>query len=416
MKRKFVSAILVTLITTATLSMTAFAYGGDYYVYDPKTNLIHGMNIYDNNCKTIEEFCNKSGYISLGTGEVGQEAALAAFMQQTGATFDTGEIIDPVTLKTVYPSQKSSSASTDSAVAETPQPAAAEASTTETTTEAAAASQATAPAAVKEEDTKEDAKAAEKKAKAEASHGPYDGITDEAKEAFVGFTSDGVENSCYINVNKDAENLVMPKDTVAYTKANRENGSVNLVDSNGELVAGFTFPQTEIAEDVDLKCDITVGDGVYDLAFEKESNPGSNVIVKLPLSERNTIYHVYDAEGKSLIDVTTDDDGYAEFAVTALNKYQITTGDYVDEAVPISETEVEEETEGTEETPVTEELTEEATQETVEEEAAATETAMPEVAETPAAGQTSLLTYVPIILAVVIAAIAAACFFIFKKK
>lgn len=411
MKRKFVSAILVTLITTATLSMTAFAYGGDYYVYDPKTNLIRGMNIYDNNCKTIEEFCNRSGYISLGTGEVGQEAALAAFMQQTGATFDTGEIIDPVTLKTVYPSQKSSSAS---ATTETPQPAAAEESTTETSTGEAAAFQAAAPAAVKEEDTKkEDTKAAEKKAKAEASHGPYDGITDEAKEAFVGFTSDGVENSCYINVNKDAENLVMPKDTVAYTKANREDGSVNLVDSNGELVVGFTFPQTEIAEDVDLKCDITVNDGVYDLAFEKESDPGSNVIVKLPLSERNTTYHVYDAEGKSLIDVTTDDDGYAEFAVMTLNKYQITTGDYVDEAVPISEAEVEEETE---ETPVTEELTEETSQETVEEEAAATETAMPEVAETPAAGQTSLLSYVPIILAVVIAAIAAACFFIFKKK
>lgn len=200
---------------------------------------------------------------------------------------------------------------------------------------------------------------------------------------------------------------------MAYTKANREDGSVNLVDSNGELVVGFTFPQTEVAEDVDLKCDITVGDGVYDLAFEKESNPGSNVIVKLPLSERNTTYHVYDAEGKALIDVTTDDDGYAEFAVMTLNKYQITTGDYVDEAVPISETEVEEETE---ETPVTEELTEEATQETVEEEAAATETAMPEVAESPAASQTSLLSYVPVILAVVIAAIAAACFFIFKKK
>lgn len=34
MKRKFVSAILATLITTATLSMTVFAYGGEYLVYD----------------------------------------------------------------------------------------------------------------------------------------------------------------------------------------------------------------------------------------------------------------------------------------------------------------------------------------------------------------------------------------------
>ncbi len=396
MKRKFVSAILATLITTATLSMTAFAYGGDYYVHDPETNQIYGINIYNNNCTSIEEYCAKFGVILVGTMEIKDDAAVDAYMQQTGAKFFTD------TSDTSSVSQQDSSDSTASA--------AAEAST-------AAASQTAAPAAVKEEDTKkEDTKAAEKKAKAEASHGPYDGITDEAKEAFVGFTSDGVENSCYINVNKDAENLVMPKDTVAYTKANREDGSVNLVDSNGELVVGFTFPQTEIAEDVDLKCDITVGDGVYDLAFEKESNPGSNVIVKLPLSERNTTYHVYDAEGKSLIDVTTDDDGHAEFAVMALNKYQITTGDYVDEAVPISETEVEEETEGTEETPVTEELTEEATQETVEEEAAATERAMPEVAEAPAAGQTSLLSYVPIILVVVAAAIAAACFFIFKKK
>ena len=94
-----------------------------------------------------------------------------------------------------------------------------------------------------------------------------------------------------------------------------------------------------------------------------------------------------------------------------LSKYQITTGDYVEEAMPISDVEVENGSEESSEgLPVTEELT----KETAEDETPTT--TMPEIAVTPESTSSSLFTFIPVILAAVAAAIVGAWFFTFKKK
>ena len=408
MKHKAISVLIAALATTSVLSMTAFAYGDDYIVYDAASNTDLFIALHDYPGETIESFCEKYGYQLVAKSD--DPEALSKHKQETGArdsTYgvldETDESMEPESLTGVAPTTASSTESSASAASSTEETSATAASSvTETTVT---------PTATKKETAQDAAQSAEKTAKADASHGPYDGITEEAKEAFIGFTSDSKPDSCYIDVYKDSDNLVMPKDAIAYTKANREDGIVNLVDSNGEPVVSFTFPQVDVSEDIDLNCDITVSDGVYGIAFKNESNPGCNVIIKLPLSERNTQYHIYDSEGAQFFDVTTDDDGYAKFAVMTLSKYQITTGDYVEEAMPISDVEVEDGSEESSEgLPVTEELT----KETAEDETPTT--TMPEIAVTPESTSSSLFTFIPVILAAVAVAIVGAWFFTFKKK
>lgn len=410
MKHKAISTLTAALAVTSVLSMTAFAYGDDYIVYDAASNTDLFITLHDYPGETIESFCEKYGYQLVAKSD--DPEALNKHKQETGArdsTYgvldETDESMEPASLTGVEPTTISSTETAESSTAASSTEEAS-ATVTSTVTETTVT-----PTAKKKETAQDAAQSAEKTAKADASHGPYDGITEEATDAFIGFTSDGKPNSCYIDVYKNSDNLVMPKSAIAYTKANREDGIVNLIDSNGEAVVSFTFPQVDVPEDIDLNCDITVSDGVYGIAFENESNPGCNIIIKLPLSERNTQYHIYDSEGSQFFDVTTDDDGYAEFAVMTLSKYQLTTGDYVEEAMPISDVEVEDGSdEDSDKLPVTEELAEEAAENEI------PATTMPEIAETPESTSPNLFTFIPVILAAVAAAIVAAWFFIFKKK
>lgn len=416
MKNKLVTAALTAMMITAgsaSFSMPVFADAyGNYEVYDPETGEVMFINIYDYPGETIDSFLNKSGY-QLVLGDVESQAdidqAEADFKasHQDAHYADNGYVNDVVensspafgekgTTQTTASDTQSAETSVTTATTQDTAPAASNATTTTTTASSSGA------------------KTANKSS--DANHGPFNGITEDAVNAFISFTSDGVADSCYIDINETSDNLVMPARAINYTKANTEDGIVNIVDSDGNAVISFRFPQVEATEDVNLAYTLENKDGVYTLTFEEDQDLGYNVIVTIPVSDKDMDYYIYDKDGNEFFTVTSDDKGYASFAIQTLQKYQLSK-DVIEKTEEMA-TENAEENE-TEDIPVSEELTNEGTAEDVNEADAETEaldTQMPDEVAAPMESTNNQLASVPIVAAAAVAAIAAAWFVIFKKK
>lgn len=119
MKYKIVSALTAALITAATLSMTALAYGGYYDVYDPEYNDVITINIYDYPGETIESFCEKHGFQLVGTNETQDQEAIDEFIAQHNATY-AGQPVNGKSSKKAAASKKTTTQTqTNTAAADT---------------------------------------------------------------------------------------------------------------------------------------------------------------------------------------------------------------------------------------------------------------------------------------------------------
>ena len=92
MKRKLVSALVAALLTTATLSMTVFAYGDNYIVWDEESNTDLFIALHDYPGETIESFCQKYGYQLVARSD--NPDALKKHKQETGARGSTYGVLD----------------------------------------------------------------------------------------------------------------------------------------------------------------------------------------------------------------------------------------------------------------------------------------------------------------------------------
>lgn len=92
MKRKLVSALVAALLTTATLSMTVFAYGDNYIVWDEESNTDLFIALHDYPGETIESFCQKYGYQLVARSD--NPDALKKHKQETGARDSTYGVLD----------------------------------------------------------------------------------------------------------------------------------------------------------------------------------------------------------------------------------------------------------------------------------------------------------------------------------
>ncbi len=186
-----------------------------------------------------------------------------------------------------------------------------------------------------EAETKPEAKAEEKP---KYEHGIYDGITEDALNAFDYFTADGVADSCYIQIKENAELRTMPGSHISKTAANSEYGEVQFVNENEEVVYKFVFPQVKADADFSMELTPTIEDvdeGIkVDFKDEKLYNMdlGFEVDFFFQTGKPGTKYYVYTSEADGLHEyntITTDADGFARLPYTMVQDYTFSETDLV---------------------------------------------------------------------------------------
>lgn len=190
-----------------------------------------------------------------------------------------------------------------------------------------------------EENTTEDDNSAADKL---IEHGVYDSINNEALEAFEYFLSDGVNNSCYIQVKNSSENKEFPAACISRTSSAHENGEVQFVDDNKNVVYSYVFPQVEANDDLDLSVSIEDIDNVVKVSPVVQplsyTDLGYSLSLKIyGITNSHNNYYVYTKSNKAgenyikYMASIADKDGTAEIKLTTLQDYYISTTPLIQE-------------------------------------------------------------------------------------
>lgn len=200
---------------------------------------------------------------------------------------------------------------------------------------------ATSESTTKEQTNEAATKETEKK---EISHGIFDDISDEAEKAFAELLSDGVDESCYVQIKADAEDRTISAETVSKTLSQKEDGSVEFYNKGenedySEFSYSVTFPQIEVENDIDLAAtyallDTSKYENVYQFAFVTEQNLTSEVEITLNVngSEGDKYYLLRgndDSDYNNFATAECDGNGYITFETNQLDNIIVTTTDIV---------------------------------------------------------------------------------------
>ena len=185
------------------------------------------------------------------------------------------------------------------------------------------------------------------------SHGIYEDINDSALEAFNYFLEDGEKNSCYIQIDVNASNKVMPAGYISRTESSHENGEVQFVDENGKIVYSYLFAQVTAEEDLDLSVDITEENGVIKVSPKTQkmsfTDLGYPVCVKVNCdynpAEKFYIYTKSNKAGESYIEymeTEANENGENELKIEVIQDYYISREPLVEKKdSPTSEEQIE---------------------------------------------------------------------------
>lgn len=178
-------------------------------------------------------------------------------------------------------------------------------------------------------EAKQETASPENEKKAEISHGIYPGLTDTALDAFTALTMNDIKDDCYINVSDSALDKTMPGNVIAYTKAGEEDGTIQFVNDNKELVYSVRFPQVAPPEGSSIDLSMTQetdGNNIH-LHFAHPSDEGFSMILRFQTGMPNQDFYIFDETGKELQAAHSDNRGYAAMQVTALKDMTVTTNE-----------------------------------------------------------------------------------------
>ncbi len=195
-------------------------------------------------------------------------------------------------------------------------------------------------------------------------HGVYDSIDEESLKAFEYFLTDGVNNSCYIQVKNNSQNKEFPAAYISRTSSAHENGEVQFVDDNKDVIYSYIFPQVEAKDDLDLSVLIENIDGVVKVSPAVQplsyTDLGYSLSLKVyGITNSHNDYYIYTKSNKAgenyieYMESIADKDGAAEIKLTTLQDYYISTTPLVQESN--SAESVEESSENNEEQEIIEE-------------------------------------------------------------
>ncbi|SEK64982.1 hypothetical protein SAMN04487770_102173 [Butyrivibrio sp. ob235] len=205
------------------------------------------------------------------------------------------------------------------------------------------------------EEVKEETKV-ETQPEKEYSHGVYDEINKDALDAFDHFLYDGIADSCYIQVKNSAENKTMPAWEIERTATGKENGEIQFVDDNGNIVYSVIFPQVETDEDIELGIDIAAEDNIMVVSPVSQKNSftdlGYTLWIKVPMGkdEKYAEFNLYTKSSKAgkdyeeFMKATADENGNVILPINILQNYYISKDLLVktEEAKEVAEESVEE--------------------------------------------------------------------------
>ncbi len=168
----------------------------------------------------------------------------------------------------------------------------------------------------------------------------YDKITDEAREAFIYFTADGVANSVYLNIDhKSTENILTGKQLNA-TRTGKEDGKVSFVSDN-KVMSEWKFSNWKSEDDYELDLTSTFTEDknseypdTYNLEFwANKTVSDNNIAYRLNTGMKDTDLHIYKADGDVYEEIytgKTDQDGYIELNPVELTKYVVSKTDILE--------------------------------------------------------------------------------------
>ncbi len=151
-------------------------------------------------------------------------------------------------------------------------------------------------------------------------------INDEAKEAFVAFTSDGKPNSCYININAASTDNVITGKELNKTRTGKEDGRISFVDGD-EVKYEWLFSNWESADDFTLDLTthfIKIENGRYELAFSGGDIGNNNVVFRLRTGTPSMELFVYDGKSDKQ-GIITDNNGFLTINLRTLGNYIVST-------------------------------------------------------------------------------------------
>lgn len=175
-------------------------------------------------------------------------------------------------------------------------------------------------------EAKQETASPENEKKATISHGIYPGLTKTALDAFTVFSTNGINDDCYINVDISSSKKSMPADLIAYTKKNEEDGTIQFINSKKEIVYSVRFPQVESKnnEAVDLSIKTETDGNALKVHFEHPTDAVS-VIFRIKTDFLDKDIYVYSGEDASeRASIHSDRNGYAAISLSKLEDFVIT--------------------------------------------------------------------------------------------
>lgn len=175
-------------------------------------------------------------------------------------------------------------------------------------------------------EAKQETASPENEKKATISHGIYPGLTKTALDAFTVFSTNDINDDCYINVDISSSKKSMPADLIAYTKKNEEDGTIQFINSKKEIVYSVRFPQVESKnnEAVDLSIKAETDGNALKVHFEHPTDAVS-VIFRIKTDFLDKDLYVYSGEDASeRASIHSDRNGYAAISLSKLEDFVIT--------------------------------------------------------------------------------------------
>lgn len=174
-------------------------------------------------------------------------------------------------------------------------------------------------------EAKQETASPENEKKATISHGIYPGLTKTALDAFTVFSTNDINDDCYINVDISSSKKSMPADHIAYTKKNEEDGTIQFINSKKEIVYSVRFPQVESKnnEAVDLSIKAETDGNALKVHFEHPTDAVS-VIFRIKTDFLDKDLYVYSGEDASeRASIHSDRNGYAAISLSKLEDFVI---------------------------------------------------------------------------------------------
>ncbi len=164
----------------------------------------------------------------------------------------------------------------------------------------------------------------------------FDSITNEAKSAFVSFTSDGKPESCYLNINANSESNIISGKELNYTRTGKEDGTISFV-KEGKIVSKWLFSNWESEDDfqIDLTSKFEKMEGseypeTWELKFADGDTAENDVTYFINTSNPDTEWHIYSKDSNEYNEIyvgTSDHEGMLELHPTKLGTYIVSKTD-----------------------------------------------------------------------------------------